>query len=189
MNVQEVLSTRDKLIAVAADLMERKGFFGLGINELLKTSGIPKGSLYHHFPGGKVALVEEAIKHSSKRRQKEYHEAMKGKKTVLEGIIAIIDTLKEKLENTDFQYVCPISIIALEGADGNQRIRESCKTAFEELETNFKAYLNLNGMDDAEYYAKVIINMIEGGILLAKAHHDIEHLETIKRYLPKLLKQ
>ena len=53
--------TRERLIAAMSDLLERRGFHGVGLSELLAQAQAPKGVLYHHFPGGKTALAVAAI--------------------------------------------------------------------------------------------------------------------------------
>ena len=53
--------TRDKVLEAAILLMRRTGFSGAGINEILKESGAPKGSLYYFFPQGKKQIVSEAL--------------------------------------------------------------------------------------------------------------------------------
>ena len=52
--------TRERLIAAMSDLLERRGFHGVGLSELLAQAQAPKGVLYHHFPGGKTALMKAA---------------------------------------------------------------------------------------------------------------------------------
>ena len=42
--------TRQRLIAEMADLLQRKGFHGFGLNETLSQAQAPKGVLYYHFP-------------------------------------------------------------------------------------------------------------------------------------------
>lgn len=179
--------TRQRLIEKAAQIVELKGYFGTGINEILKETGIPKGSLYHHFPGGKDDLIKEAIKFSSKKQQKAYAAAMMGKKTVAEGLKAVVDYLINLLETTAYQYACPIGAIALESLKADEKIREACRISYEKLEKNFEAYLNLHGVEDPENCAKAVINMIEGGIVLAKTNSNVVHLEAVKNYLHKLI--
>lgn len=53
-------TTRDTLIRTASLLFTAKGYAGVGLNEILKAASLPKGSLYHHFPGGKKELAREA---------------------------------------------------------------------------------------------------------------------------------
>jgi TetR/AcrR family transcriptional repressor of lmrAB and yxaGH operons len=60
-------STRDNLINAMTDALQRKGLHGVGLNELLDIAGAPKGSLYHHFPGGKSELAVAAIERISER--------------------------------------------------------------------------------------------------------------------------
>ena len=65
-------------------------------------------------------------------------------------------------------------------------IKDACQQAYEKMEKSFEAYLNLNGIDDSLAIARIIINMIEGGSILAKAHGNIQHLEVIKDHLNKI---
>ncbi len=180
-------TTRQKLIEKASDLIERKGYFGTGINEILKETGIPKGSLYHFFPGGKDDLLKEAIKFSSKRQQKAYSEAMLGKTSLEEGLKAVLDYLINLLETSDYQYACPITAIALESLHGKEVIKEACRFSYTKTEKNFEAYLNLHGVENADKKARVIINMIEGALILAKINANTGHLESLKPYLKKVL--
>jgi TetR/AcrR family transcriptional repressor of lmrAB and yxaGH operons len=45
-------SPRGKLIESAITLLRRTGLSGAGINEIVRISGAPKGSVYHYFPAG-----------------------------------------------------------------------------------------------------------------------------------------
>jgi len=53
--------SRDRLLDSAVDLLQRQGYHGTGLNELLERSEAPRGSLYHYFPGGKEQIGAEAI--------------------------------------------------------------------------------------------------------------------------------
>src|SRR5580658_8619038 len=50
-----------RMIEQAALSLARKGLQGTSFSEVLAASGAPRGSLYHHFPGGKDELVLDAI--------------------------------------------------------------------------------------------------------------------------------
>jgi TetR/AcrR family transcriptional regulator, lmrAB and yxaGH operons repressor len=55
-----VKPTRDQIIQTTCTLLESQGYHATGLNQILKESGAPKGSLYYYFPQGKEELAEEA---------------------------------------------------------------------------------------------------------------------------------
>ena len=56
---------RDEIITATCRLLELQGYRATGINEIIRESGAPKGSLYHYFPEGKDELAAEAVAHSA----------------------------------------------------------------------------------------------------------------------------
>lgn len=42
--------TRQHLLDIGQHIMAAKGFSSVGLNEILRTAGVPKGSFYHYFP-------------------------------------------------------------------------------------------------------------------------------------------
>lgn len=42
-------NTRTTILAAGQRIMSRKGFSGVGLTEILKDAGVPKGSFYHYF--------------------------------------------------------------------------------------------------------------------------------------------
>ena len=61
MNKQTEYDTREHLLATGEHLCMQRGFTGMGLSELLKTAGVPKGSFYHYFRSKEafgVAMLE-----------------------------------------------------------------------------------------------------------------------------------
>lgn len=63
--------TRAEIIATGQKIISHKGFSAVGLTEILKDAGIPKGSFYHYF-ASKDAFGEEMLKSYFK----EYHSDM-----------------------------------------------------------------------------------------------------------------
>lgn len=55
--VKTGLSSRERLIAVATELFGERGYHQTGTEEIVRRSGVTRGSLYHHF-ADKQALFE-----------------------------------------------------------------------------------------------------------------------------------
>ncbi len=56
------LDTRTRMIISATELFRENGYSGTGFRDVVAHSGAPRGSIYHHFPGGKTELAEEAVR-------------------------------------------------------------------------------------------------------------------------------
>ena len=52
---------RERMIVSAALLIRERGAQSTAIADVLAHSGAPRGSAYHHFPGGRTQLLCEAI--------------------------------------------------------------------------------------------------------------------------------
>ena len=52
---------RRRMVVTTAKLLQRQGYNGTGLNQIVAEAEAPKGSLYFHFPGGKEQLAAEAI--------------------------------------------------------------------------------------------------------------------------------
>jgi TetR/AcrR family transcriptional repressor of lmrAB and yxaGH operons len=58
---------KQRMIDKAVVLLARKGLQRASFSEVLEAAGAPRGSLYHHFPGGKSELVLAAMNEASRR--------------------------------------------------------------------------------------------------------------------------
>ncbi|QCO57280.1 TetR/AcrR family transcriptional regulator (plasmid) [Pseudorhodobacter turbinis] len=56
--------TRSHILSVGRSLTARQGYSGVGLNELLKAAGVPKGSFYHYFASKEAygcALLDDFV--------------------------------------------------------------------------------------------------------------------------------
>jgi AcrR family transcriptional regulator len=57
----KMTSARDQIISKTCELFENQGYHATGINQIVKESGAPKGSIYYYFPDGKEEIALEAV--------------------------------------------------------------------------------------------------------------------------------
>ncbi len=56
--------SRERMVRSAAVLLREHGYAGTGFRDVIAHSEAPWGSIYHHFPGGKAQLAEEAVRYA-----------------------------------------------------------------------------------------------------------------------------
>ena len=54
-------NVRQEMVNGAIGLLAEKGVQGTSFAVVTETTNTPRGSIYHHFPGGKNELIEESV--------------------------------------------------------------------------------------------------------------------------------
>src|SRR6202167_6290678 len=60
-------AVRSRMVEGAVRLLATKGVEGTSFAEVLEATDSPRGSVYHHFPGGKPELLHAALDLASER--------------------------------------------------------------------------------------------------------------------------
>ena len=183
------LSTRDKLIAAMADTLQRKGLHGAGLNELLAQAQAPKGSLYHHFPGGKNELAVAAIEHIGQRIDGFFAQLFREHPDSLRAMQRWLDNTLQQLEGSRFERGCPLATVALESGPEDVEIRAALSGCFTRLRQALATQLRGVGFhgDSAEGFANLFISLYEGGLLQARVAGSSEPLQRASAALFQLL--
>src|SRR4051812_5695813 len=114
--------SRERLLDSAVDLLQRQGYHGTGLNELLERSEAPRGSLYHYFPRGKEQIGAEAIARAGDQVAAAVVHLLRAKPSVADAVEALAGLLAAGLETSDFERGCPLATPALEGTPGSEPI-------------------------------------------------------------------
>ena len=186
--------TREKILYTATRLFYSQGFHGTGLNQILKESGAPKGSLYHYFPNGKEQLAIEAIAYSSNKISTTIQYYMDTYDSVEEAItnhilkmVELFD--KEKGIDQDFYTIMPFGILAAESAFVNETLRQACADTYKNWE--FIYYKKLISCNYSEEQAKVISSIIsilvEGAVSLSLTQKSNSPLLNIITIIPNIL--
>ena len=54
-------NVRRKMVEGATQVLRRRGLHATAFSEVLALTGTSRGSIYHHFPGGKAELIEAVL--------------------------------------------------------------------------------------------------------------------------------
>lgn len=181
--------SKAKILTAASRLFQVKGYHATGLNEILKESGAPKGSLYYYFPDGKEELALEAIKLSSQFIQTRIQTALAKYSNPIEAIQYNIKCIIESLEANKVQNVS-IGLLALETHLSSEPLREACKEAFYAFKNIYAEKLIKNGLpkEVAQELSAIILAMIEGAITVSVTQKTYTDLIVVSKQISILLK-
>jgi len=180
-------ASRERLLDSAVDLLQRQGYHGTGLNELLEHSEAPRGSLYHYFPGGKEQIGAEAIARAGGQVAAAVVHLLRTKPSVADAVEALAGLLAAGLEASDFERGCPVATTALEVTPRSEPIRAAVQESFERWLAPLRERLEAAGFERAEAArrADLTIAALEGALILARAQRNIEPLDTVERFFTR----
>jgi TetR/AcrR family transcriptional regulator, lmrAB and yxaGH operons repressor len=174
---------KDQIIHAACDLLESQGFHATGLNQIVKESGAPKGSLYYYFPQGKDELAEAAIERAGRTVAERITAALDAYDDMTEAIPAFVMTIAHFVEASGFRSGGPLMTVAMETATTNERLNLACRTAYTRLQDAFAGKLAAHSYARPEELAAFITAAIEGGVILSRVHHTTDPLRQVATQL------
>jgi TetR/AcrR family transcriptional repressor of lmrAB and yxaGH operons len=167
-------TARGDAIAAAADLFRRQGYAATGLETILAVSGAPKGSFYHHFPGGKEDLAVEAVRLGGRQITERLEHAAAMSATAGALVTAAAAAQAADLRESGYELGCPVATVTLELAGSSDVVADASRSAFERWAEPLAGKLRAAGRTDAEAarLARWAIANLEGALLLARASRD-----------------
>ncbi|MHB8838604.1 MAG: TetR/AcrR family transcriptional regulator [Gemmatimonadaceae bacterium] len=183
--------TEDDLIAATRQLMLRQGYAGTGINEICRVAGVSKGAFYHFFES-KEALAIAAL-------ERFYRERIDELMAIDVSAAAPGDALPLFLERVAaraprlWEHGCLIGGLATETALASDRLQREVARLFDQFAERLaqlaKPFVasRATGKLNATAIAEDILAIVEGTIVLSRAHRDPRRIRSaITRYAQSL---
>jgi TetR/AcrR family transcriptional repressor of nem operon len=183
------LSTKDHLIDVGLELMRRHGYGATGLQEILESAGVPKGSFYHHF-GSKeefaVAVIERyeslSVKHFQQLLRQRRQSPLKRLRRYFEDLIHIAGQ-KARIQG------CLLGSLTLEIASSSPMLQRRLSSGFVRWQSAIASVLQ-EAVDKGELPRSVkpdalagfVINSWEGALLRSQADKSDDPLKHFLRY-------
>jgi TetR/AcrR family transcriptional repressor of lmrAB and yxaGH operons len=181
--------TRDRLVRSTSRLLRTQGYAATGLNQVMAEADAPKGSMYFHFPGGKVELAAAAVDHFAGRATRRMDRYLADHDTVRDAVTAIFDAYVEHLDVTSYTEGCAVATVALDAAGTHETLAEATSRAFRAWTGTLASALEAEGRSPTQAHAlaTLIIAAIEGTIVMAKGEHSTEPIATTRDLLNTLL--
>ncbi|MEM8862710.1 MAG: TetR/AcrR family transcriptional regulator [Chloroflexota bacterium] len=182
-------STRDKIVTTTAALLEKQGYAATGLNQIVKESATPRGSLYYYFPEGKEELAVEAVTHRMKEAAEFSRRFLRQIEDPIEAVYQMVLMMAKNMENAGCCGGAPIAAVALEASNSSERLRQACADGYQQLQDVLAAKLVLGGFttEQASSLAVLINSSIEGAMILGRTNQNAAALRSVAGNLKQLM--
>jgi TetR/AcrR family transcriptional repressor of nem operon len=183
MSRRDVKELREKLLDQGVALLMEQGYHGTGLQELVRSVGVPKGSFYNYFPS-KEAFSAEVVKHYIEPfiRQLDNH-LQRPDVSAETALKAYFNELIEETERRDFKGGCLLGNLIGEIGDTSDlcqlSLREAVRRYRDKLEEGLARAQQEGSFRkdlDAKDMADFLVNVWQGALLRMKIERSVRPL-------------
>jgi AcrR family transcriptional regulator len=172
------------MVLSALYLIAERGVQGTSIADVLERSGAPRGSVYHHFPGGKDEIVGAAMEYMATDARVPLR-ALHG--CDVSGIVTgFINLWRGVLTRSEFAAGCATAGVTVSGE--SETARAAARKVFEVWIADLAELLEAAGVDrsKAADFAWMLFASTEGALVFARAEHNMRALDLVEQQLLSL---
>lgn len=169
---------RERLIAGARRLLAENGYAGMELRDVAAVGDAPRGSIYHHFPGGKSQLAVEAAEQEGREIRAAIERSL-DERGLGETLTMFGEMFSRRVKDKPERLGCPVAAAALARPE-DPALAAAATKAFQSWEASIAAALRDKGVSakDAESFAGLVVSTIEGALIRARAAGDEAPLKS-----------
>ncbi|MEV6589661.1 TetR/AcrR family transcriptional regulator [Streptomyces acidicola] len=180
--------SRERMVLSAVESLREYGASATSIDRVLAHSGAPRGSVYHHFPGGRAQLIEEAVALAGDFIAGLIDAALQTDDPVqaIDGVFAL---WRDRLVRSDFRTGCPVVAVAVETNDDAPQLARSAATVFARWQEALAVLFLRHGLTEerSRRLAAFVIAALEGAVIMCRAEQSTAPLEAAAAEIHDLL--
>jgi TetR/AcrR family transcriptional regulator, lmrAB and yxaGH operons repressor len=172
---------RARMVEGAVRLLATSGVEGTSFAEVLAATGSPRGSVYHHFPGGKPELLHAALDLASEHGLAAM-EATRGENAVV-VVRRFLSLWRALLEYSRLTAGC--AVVAVTVAAGDDDLLDHAGRIFRAWTDLLTELCTTGGVpaEAARRLAVTVISATEGAVALCRAERSLEPFEDVAAVL------
>jgi TetR/AcrR family transcriptional regulator, lmrAB and yxaGH operons repressor len=178
-------SVRDRMVGGASVLLATKGMEGTTFAKVLEATDSPRGSVYHHFPGGKPELIHAALDLAS-RRGLAAMEATRGQPAavVVQRFLVLWRSLLDRS-----QLTAGCAVVAVTVATDDDELLDHAGAIFRSWTELLTKLCVAGGMagESARQFAVTVISATEGAVALCRAERSTQPFDDVETVLLSLV--
>jgi TetR/AcrR family transcriptional repressor of lmrAB and yxaGH operons len=169
---------RERLLNGARQLLAEKGYAGMELRDVAERGKAPRGSIYHHFPGGKRQLAIEAAELEGVEIRAAIERSL-AERGLGETLTMFGEMFRRRVKDQPERLGCPVAAAALARPE-DPELAATATAAFRSWEAPIAAALRDEGVTakDAETFAGLVVSTIEGALIRARAAGDQAPLDS-----------
>jgi len=181
--------TKEKLLKAALFLFQSEGYHAVGVTAILEKAGVPKGSLYHHYPGGKAELAAAVIRRLERSIAQSFESAA-GKRIPARKLVDRLYTdTAQWVQGNGYAQGALLSVMAQEVVPRDAALTACLEEAFRATIHSLATALVEGGVDetDAQDLAGTILATLNGAVAQARAMQAPTPILTARTVVLRLL--
>jgi len=181
--------TRERLLEAAISLMRQSGLSGAGINEIVRASGAPKGSVYHFFPDGKQQIAAEALDAYSGRVVAFIDATLSRKRSPGTKVEALFDAFAKRVEDGGFRSSCPAGTVCLDLDSEVEALRAAVAASLTSYVGAIAPHFRFRDPGRVQSFARLVVTAIEGAYICARANRSSAAFREAGTWLAELARR
>lgn len=179
---------RRRMIEGAVESLRVHGASATSVDRVLSTTGAPRGSVYHHFPGGRTELINDAVV-TAGGIMSELIEKLTRDNDPVTALDQFAAMWRHTLVGSDFRAGCPVFAVAVETNDDAPEFARAAAEVFARWERSLADMLVRDGVSESRAHslATLTVAAFEGAIALCRAQRDITPLDNVVGELRELI--
>jgi AcrR family transcriptional regulator len=165
-------TSRERMIEAAIRLLRGSGLTGAGINQVIAASGAPKGSMYHHFPGGKMELAQAALERYGERVAERLAADMAGPAPAAEKIRGIFSNSAKALAHGQYARGCGIGAVTLDLDEETVQLAPVCARVLASWHAAIAGGLKEIPEPRRGELARFVVTSLQGAQIQSRAARD-----------------
>jgi AcrR family transcriptional regulator len=174
--------SKEHLIKSAARLFIKKGYNATGINDILQSAELSKGSFYFYF-ASKKDLAAAVAEYFNKNEMRQLSEAAENR-TWVPFVEKLMEDIIERAKKKKI-FGCPFAVLGMEIAFLEPDIADRYYRPLKNIQDVFEDVLKRTGLpeEEAVIAAERALAIYEGYLIFYRIDKDVEILEKLLRDL------
>jgi len=184
--------TRQEIIRKAAPIFNERGYDGAAMSDLMRATGLEKGGIYRHFES-KEQLAGEAFDYAWKLAMDTRFEGTQDVPNAVDRLKLFVRNFRDRRAGL-VPGGCPLLNTAIDSDDAHPPLRRRARRALdywldrlESIAEEGKRKGEIRSAVDAEELATLIVNTLEGGLMVSRLQRRDDALDLACRHLQQYL--